>query len=135
MVEFALIMPVLLLLLLGILKFGLLYNNYITLTDAVRVGSRQLALGRGLTDPCTPAVSRTIAAAKPSLGLTPAQVTITLLTPDTCGTPSGGGYTNGNMVQGDAAKISATYPCNLVILGIDFYPGCTLKASTTEAIE
>ncbi len=91
-VEFALIMPVLLLLLLGILKFGLLYNNYITLTDAVRVGSRQLALGRGLTDPCTPAIARTISAAKPSLNLTSAQVTVTLLTPDTCGTPISGGY-------------------------------------------
>ena len=55
-VELALVLPVLLLLLVGILKFGLLYNNYITLTDSVRVGARSLSLGRGLHDPCTPAL-------------------------------------------------------------------------------
>jgi hypothetical protein len=130
MIEFALIMPVLLLLLVGIIKFGLMYNNYITLTNAVRVGSRQLALGRGLPDPCTPAVTRTVNSAKPNLALSPSQVTVTLLSPDTCGSGS-----NALMIQGNEAKISATYPCDLVVLGINFYPGCTLKASASEAIE
>ena len=64
MVEFALIMPFVLLLLVGIIKFGVVYNHYITLTDAVRVGARQLSLGRGYpTDPCIAAEQRAVNAA------------------------------------------------------------------------
>lgn len=138
MIEFALVLPVLLLVVAGIIKFGILYNHYVTLTDAVRVGSRELALGRGLNgvqgstqDPCLRAVNRTINAAAPALQLTPAQVTVTLLTPDAC--PSG--PTPANMVQGDEAKIEAVYPCDLTVVGINFFPGCKLHASASEAIE
>ena len=138
MIEFALVLPFLLLLVAGIVKFGILYNHYVTLTDAVRVGSRELALGRGLNgaegstqDPCLRAVNRTISAAAPGVQLTPAQVTVTLLTPDAC--PSG--PTPANMVQGDEAKIEAVYPCDLTVIGINFFPGCKLHASASEAIE
>ena len=41
MVEFALVMPVLLLVIFGIIQFGVLYNDYISLTDATRVGARR----------------------------------------------------------------------------------------------
>ena len=50
MVEFALVLPVLLLVLLAIMKFGLLFENYLTLTDAVRSGARTLAIGRGTSE-------------------------------------------------------------------------------------
>ena len=43
-VEFALVLPVLLLLLFGIIDFGRLYFTQITLTDAAREGVRVLAL-------------------------------------------------------------------------------------------
>jgi hypothetical protein len=39
------------------------------------------------------------------------------------------------MIQGDQAKITATYPCDLSVMGINFLPNCTLSASATEAIE
>ena len=136
-VEMALILPVLLLLIVGILKFGLLYNNYITLTDSVRVGARSLSLGRGLLDPCTPALTRTKNNAA-SLKLANSQVTL-LVEDGTTGAfvdckskvPMGGD----TMVQGNQATVKATYPCDIVIMGINFYPGCTLKAQATEAIE
>jgi Flp pilus assembly protein TadG len=48
LVEFAVILPLLLILVTGIIQFGLLFNKYITLTDAVRSGAQTLALGRGL---------------------------------------------------------------------------------------
>ena len=41
MTEFALVMPILLFLLLGIIQFGIVFNNYVTLTDAVRAGARK----------------------------------------------------------------------------------------------
>ena len=44
-VEFALILPVLILLLAGILDFGLILNQYITVSHAAREGARSAALG------------------------------------------------------------------------------------------
>ena len=61
LVEFALVIPVLMLILLGILKFGILYNNYLQLTDAVRVRSRQMSIERGQGDPCGDAAGALIA--------------------------------------------------------------------------
>src|SRR6266568_9297867 len=39
LVELALVLPFLMLVVLGIVKFGLAYNNYLILTDAVRTGA------------------------------------------------------------------------------------------------
>src|SRR5581483_10670738 len=40
-VEFALVLPLLLVLLLGIVQFGIAFSHYVTLTDAARVGARK----------------------------------------------------------------------------------------------
>jgi TadE-like protein len=55
MVEFALVLPILLLLVMGIIQFGIVFNNYVTLTDGVRAGARQAAVSRTLADPVTAA--------------------------------------------------------------------------------
>lgn len=44
-VEMALVMPLLLLLVFGIIEFGFIFNRYITLTHAAREGVRLLAIG------------------------------------------------------------------------------------------
>src|ERR671938_839887 len=49
MVEFAIVLPVLCLLLFGAIQFGILFNNYVTLTDAVRAGARKAAVSRQIT--------------------------------------------------------------------------------------
>lgn len=41
LVEFALVVPLLLLLLLGIVQFGFIFNSYVTLTNAAREGARE----------------------------------------------------------------------------------------------
>ena len=126
MVEFALVLPFLLLVVVGIIKFGIAYNHYITLTDAVRVGARQLSLGRGYpSDPCAAAVTRTVNAAT-DLKLTASQVTATPTAPDTC-TPGG------ISTQGSSVTVTASYPCDVGIFGINV--PCTLKASATESVE
>ena len=51
MTEFALVLPILALLLFGVIQFGIVFNNYITLTDAVRAGARKAAVGRHLPIP------------------------------------------------------------------------------------
>lgn len=48
-VEFALVVPLLLLLLMGILEFGRIYNAQITLTQAAREGVRVMAIENDAT--------------------------------------------------------------------------------------
>jgi hypothetical protein len=50
MVEFTLVFPVLAILLFGVIQFGIAFNNYLALTDAVRAGSRQASVARYLPD-------------------------------------------------------------------------------------
>jgi hypothetical protein len=44
-VEMALVLPILLLLVFGIIEFGFIFNRYISVTHAAREGVRHLALG------------------------------------------------------------------------------------------
>jgi Flp pilus assembly protein TadG len=133
MVEFALVAPVLLMLVIGIMQFGLLFNKYITLTDAVRGGARSLAIGRGLSDPCDSAVSQTVNAAS-AIGLTASQVTATLSSPDTCGSGAYPSRTGGNEVQGDQATVTATQPFTLSLFGVSVL-SLNLTASASDGIE
>ena len=41
MTEFAFVLPILLVVLFGIIQFGIIFNNYVALTDAARAASRQ----------------------------------------------------------------------------------------------
>ena len=71
-VEFALLLPVLLLLVFGIIDFGRALNAQITLTQAAREGARLAAVGQPNV------VGRTQAAAA---GLNPVAVTVTACPP------------------------------------------------------
>ena len=138
LVEFALAAPLLLLLLTAILQFGAMYNRYIVLTDAVRAGARELSLGRGLSNPCDPAVLQTLESAS-SIGLTSGKVTPSFpSSSDYCGT---GAYTYntsgnsaGNENEGDQATVTATAPFTLTVFGMHVL-SVTLSASASDAIE
>jgi Flp pilus assembly protein TadG len=69
MVEFALVLPMLLVVLLGIFQFGVAFNNYVTLTDAVRAGARKAAVSRQSSDPAGDCRAQ-VMAAKGSLDAT-----------------------------------------------------------------
>jgi Flp pilus assembly protein TadG len=49
--EFALVLPILAVVLFGIIQFGIIFNNYVTLTDAARAASRKGAVSRQESDP------------------------------------------------------------------------------------
>jgi Flp pilus assembly protein TadG len=51
MTEFAIVLPILCVLLFGVIQFGILFNNYVTLTDAVRAGARKAAVSRQTSNP------------------------------------------------------------------------------------
>ena len=46
MTEFAVVLPILAFVLFAIMQFGITFNNYLSLTDAVRAGARTAAASR-----------------------------------------------------------------------------------------
>jgi Flp pilus assembly protein TadG len=115
MTEFALVMPILLFLLLGIIQFGIVFNNYVTLTDAVRAGARKAAVSRRTTNPTvltTTAVQNAATDLKGDL-----QVTV-----------------SSTFVQGDDVTVTASYPYSISLLGMVVKSG-RLHSSTTERVE
>jgi Flp pilus assembly protein TadG len=138
-VEFALVLPLLLLITTGILSFGIALNNMLTLTNATSIGARFLAVDRGMNlDPCATSVA-IVKGTSP--GLNPANLTFTFVINGTtypglsCNSSSLTAGAAGNMVQGTAAQVTVTYPCRLGVFGNNILPGCTLKAQTTEQIQ
>ncbi|MDR3530614.1 MAG: pilus assembly protein [Rhodopila sp.] len=130
--EFAITAPVLFLVLFGIIQLGITFNNYVTLTNGVRVGSRVLAADRGSATPYTDA---TTAVYNSAPALTKASLTLTL-------TVNGAACTSDTTCQtaltagvGNAATVQASYPCDLTIMGVNYAPGCTLTSTTTERVE
>jgi Flp pilus assembly protein TadG len=51
MTELALVLPILVVLVLAIAQFGIVFNNYLTLTDAARAASRKGAVSRTVSNP------------------------------------------------------------------------------------
>src|SRR5439155_369209 len=51
MVEFAIVLPIFCMLLFAIAQLGIVWNNYIQLTDAVRAGARKAAVSRTASNP------------------------------------------------------------------------------------
>jgi Flp pilus assembly protein TadG len=144
LVEFAIVLPVLLMLVTGIIQFGLLFNKYLTLTDAVRGGAQTLAEGRGLSDPCDRAVTQTVNSAS-SIGLTSGQVTLSFTaqtpvptppptTASNCGTGTYPSQTGGNENQADQATVTATQPFALAVFGLPLF-SLNLSASSSDAIQ
>lgn len=77
-VEFALILPVLVALLLGVVEFGRAYNAQITVTAAAREGARVMAIQKNVSN-----TKAAVVAASPSLKpqLADGQITVS---PTTC---------------------------------------------------
>lgn len=46
MLEFTIVLPLLLFMLIGVLQIGIFYYDYISLTDATAAGARQFSIGR-----------------------------------------------------------------------------------------
>jgi Flp pilus assembly protein TadG len=116
MTEFAVVLPVFALLLFAILQFGIAFNNYLTLTDAVRRGARVAAVSRQSGS----GTSDTIAAVKQSASdLDKSKLGISVST---------------TWEPGTDVTVEATYPYKINVLGIVVAAG-NLKSKTTERVE
>jgi Flp pilus assembly protein TadG len=118
MTEFALILPLLVVLLFGIIQFGIIFNNYVTLTDAVRAGARTAAVSRGSGNPSGACVTRVLGAAG-NLDQTTLQPTVTCTSPWT---------------PGSDVTVSASYPYNVSLLGWVVASG-QLNSTMKERVE
>ena len=116
MVETAIALPVILLILFAILEFGIVFRDYLALTDAVRVGARKGAVSRELPDP----VGATAAAVRNSgQDLGPAlQVQVVPAAP---------------WAPGADVTVTGRYPYSIDVLGLVVSSGW-LTSSTTERI-
>jgi Flp pilus assembly protein TadG len=116
MVEFALVLPVLVVVLFGIIQFGTAFNNYVSLTDAARAGARVAAVSRQASDP----VGTTVAKVKASAGdLDATQLGVTVTS---------------DWLRGDDVTVKATYPYSISLLGVVVASG-NLTSTTTERVE
>ena len=120
MVEFTLLFPVLALLLFGVIQFGIAFNNYLAVTDAVRAGARQGAVARFLAPADrVPKVESKVRSSANNLNQSKLKVFVT---------PSS------NWDPGSDVTVRATYPYSISLLGVVVKSG-TLTSSTTERVE
>jgi Flp pilus assembly protein TadG len=126
-VEFAIILPVLLLVLLAIMRFGVVINNQIQIVAGTRASARVLSISRGNTT----AYSDSLVAfqnSAPNISVTPTMTVNGTVCTANCATLLMG-------ASGQAIKVSAAMNCNLTIAGFNFAPGCQLSSQTTERAE
>jgi Flp pilus assembly protein TadG len=118
-VEFAFVMPFLVFLVLGIVQFGRAWHNYITITDAARVGAREGAVHR--TTACSSATTKIN-----SLGVIPAGSTVA------CSTPGGA-------VTGQPLDVQISYSFSIGLPGYFGVPALsrtfTLVSTARERLE
>lgn len=116
--EMALVLPILLLVLLAIVQFGIAFNNYITLTDATRAGARKAAVARFTGDDGAAAAALVKTDAS---NLDPTKLSVSVTS------------TNWN-VPGSDVTVTASYPYSIDILGWVVTSG-TLTSTQQESLE
>jgi Flp pilus assembly protein TadG len=116
MTEFALVLPILILLLFGVVQFGIAFNNYLMLTDAVRAGARKGTVARHMSDPVG-AVEQQVRAAGTDLDPDNLDITVT-----STWTPA------------SDVTVSASYPYSISLLGLVVKSG-ELTSTTTMSVE
>lgn len=138
LIEFAVTLPVLLMVVTGMLIFGIAINNYLQLTDATNVGARALSMSRGASDPCQ-VVYNAVTAAAPTLKAsgTSALSFSTSINGGTAYTTSSctGASSALSNAQGGYITVLVTYPCNLKFYNFNKFTSCTLSAQTTEMVQ
>jgi Flp pilus assembly protein TadG len=120
MAEFTLVLPVLAILLFGVIQFGIVFNHYLAVTDAVRAGARQAAVARYLPPGQREAkVKAKVYASADGLDASKLKVTVS----------AAGGWDPGTDVT-----VTATYPYSINLLGKVVKDGL-LTSRTTERVE
>jgi len=151
LVEFALILPILLILAMGIITFAIAFWNQLTLTSATSSAAQVAMVQRSTVavDVCNP-VNTALYNAGTGINnpnaATPLKFSIATAPANSTATPtplitnvavksSGVSACATLLTQGEIIQVSSTYGCNLNFFGFKLGSTCTLNASTTEAVE
>jgi Flp pilus assembly protein TadG len=136
-VEFALVLPMTLVLMTGLLSFGVYINNWLLMTNATSLSCQNLAASRSTaaaSDPCQ-LVYNSFQQFSPSLlgsGLTFSLTFSGNPTPYTATTCSGAAT---YVTQGSSVQLTATHSCSLLTSAVNYIPLCTLTSQITEIIQ
>jgi Flp pilus assembly protein TadG len=140
LVEFTLVLPVLLFLILGLAQFGLIFYNYILVTNAAVTGARQLSISRLDTTAYTDTVSAINSATTNLSGLT---ITMsvngaTCSTNSTCQTDLQNAYTAA-AIPPQPVSVTVSYTCSSTSIMpaylINLVGICPLKATMQQPVE
>jgi Flp pilus assembly protein TadG len=118
MVEFAFVVPLLCVLLLAIVQLGVVFNHYVTLTDAARVGARQAVVTR-IGEVTVEEADQAVVEAAGSLDTAQLEVDIT---------------SDDWTMPGSEVVVTASYPYEINLLGWVVASG-DLKSTMTERLE
>ena len=124
MVEFALILPALMLVFVGCLQLGLAFFSYEQVTSAANAAARAAAVNRA-GDP-TSAAQNAARSISPTLGLKDSQITVAYTS---TATPAGAAWT-----YPGTTTVTVTYPFTLSLFG-QFSQSIDLSASATKRVE
>jgi Flp pilus assembly protein TadG len=117
-VEFALITPVIVLLLLGIVQVGIAFHDYITVTDAARAGARKAVVDR-FTGETNAQLQQHVRDAAGDLDQSKLKVTVTLPAP---------------LSSGSSLTVTAKYPYSINLLGFVVASG-DMSSTMTDRLE
>ncbi|HEY1578883.1 MAG TPA: TadE/TadG family type IV pilus assembly protein [Terracidiphilus sp.] len=146
LVETALILPIVLTIVFGILVFGIFTMQIMSLAQGVNNAGNVLSVSAGqTTDPCSLAATNVQSAAPLlssasltySLKLTPSGGTAQSYPGSSCSSSSTTTGAAGNLSSGGTVQITATYTnCSLKFYGKNFLPnGCSITSTITEAVQ
>jgi hypothetical protein len=143
LVELAIALPILMLILFGVVEFGVTYNDFISIRDGVRQGAREGAVGNfgpaaSTGAPChltgagtaSDNIKRLMCLTKSEIGLDSTKVRVKVLS----GAPAFSG--TGSFAKNDSLIVCAQYPVDAItgLIG-QFIDGRALQTRTAFRIE
>ena len=157
MIEFAFVLPLLTIVLLGVLQFGIFFYDYVSVEYAAQLGERTFLANRPFPGESFTPYTSTVTAIQDATSLPSGDLTITTsvctatpctssasFTPCTTDTSCGTALTNAysGTTQG-AASVTVSYPC-LTLLPVswtpwigsqNFCPGGILTSTITQRVD
>jgi Flp pilus assembly protein TadG len=116
MTELAMILPLLLILIFGIIQLGIAFNNYLAVTDAIRAGARKATVSRLSSNPAGDCVT---AARNAGADLQQSKFNVTC---------------SSTWQPGSDVTVTGTYPYSINVLGVVVKSG-NLTTQVKERVE
>jgi Flp pilus assembly protein TadG len=137
LVEFALVLPMMMVVITGTFAFGLALASDVTLTQATGLGAQYLQTIRSTaTDPCGNTLTA-IEAAAPNLKASDITISVSINGGSAYSGPTcTSALSSFQSSQGEPITISTSYPCSLLVYALPYGSAigrsCTLSAKVTE---